>query len=109
MDNLELTMEARLEKLQRMQLELQILKTRMNDHLGYRNLTRLIDDLRNMETVDPFNGDLRERAEKLLAEFERMAEEFSELEERTFYVRGSTPELYAQFYIGKAKPELKLV
>jgi hypothetical protein len=54
-----------------------------------RGLAKLMRELREMEAVDPNNDQLREWAEELLEEFEKLAAECQELQDRTNSIRSS--------------------
>ena len=71
------------------------------NYLCHSQIKELIDELREMETVDRFNDELREGAEQLLADFKKLADEYNDLRDRTYWVRGCHPESYAHLYIAK--------
>jgi len=64
-----------------------------------RMLERLVIELRDMETVDPYNNQLREWAEDLVEAFDAVSAAYDEIHDRMIAVRGMWPESYAHLYL----------
>jgi hypothetical protein len=64
-------------------------------------LEMLVNELREMETADPFNNELRQWAEALVEAFDAITAAYDDIRERMINIRGVVPEVYAHLYLKK--------